>query len=245
MTGKGKKLGWDTVARQLASQFRVVLPDQRGHGASDWASSYTSDEMVADLQALVAALGLETFHLVGRSVGGIVALLYAAREPGRVRRLVLVDIGPESLTESSTQSFVEGLEEMSKAVFADPEEAVALWLAEDPLARVDEIRSWATHALRRRPDGRWEWRFDTRGIGDFLTKAPGSDVLWAAVDRVAVPTLILHGGDSWALPASAAQSMVQRFENAVCIQIDDAGHDLGVQRPDDVATQVQPFLAAG
>jgi pimeloyl-ACP methyl ester carboxylesterase len=201
--------------------------------------------MVADLQALVAALGLETFHLVGHSMGGIVALLYAAREPSRVRRLVLIDIGPESLTESSTHSFLEGLEEMSQSVFKDQEEAVSLWLVEDPLARADEIRSWATHALQRRPDGRWEWRFDTRGIGDFLTKAPGSDVLWAAVDRVAAPTLILHGGDSWALPASVAQSMVQRFEDAVCIQIDDAGHDLGVQRPDDVATQVQLFLAAG
>jgi 3-oxoadipate enol-lactonase len=85
---------WATVAAALAPAWRVYAPDLRGHGESDWPGSYTIDQLTADLAAFIDALGLDRVTLVGHSIGGPPAYLYAARYPGRVARLVLEEPAP-------------------------------------------------------------------------------------------------------------------------------------------------------
>jgi 3-oxoadipate enol-lactonase len=85
---------WAPVAQALASSWRVYAPDLRGHGASDWVGPYTIEQLAADVAAFADALELEQVALVGHSVGGPPAYLWAARHPGRVSRLVLEDPAP-------------------------------------------------------------------------------------------------------------------------------------------------------
>jgi len=81
-----------TLASPVAEHARVLLYDLRGHGRSERPpSGYTLDDMVADLGALLDALGAGSVHLVGNSFGGLLALAFAARAPARARSLVLVD----------------------------------------------------------------------------------------------------------------------------------------------------------
>src|SRR5579884_3850706 len=85
---------WDLVAPLLASQFRVIAVDERGHGESDKPDSgYDLSTFVADLRGLVQTLGLERPVLVGHSWGGNVALQYAVTYPDEVSHLALVDGG--------------------------------------------------------------------------------------------------------------------------------------------------------
>lgn len=75
----------------LASRFRLVRYDGRGYGLSDWnAEPATLDQAVADLDAVVTALGLSRFSLLGASGGAAVAIRFAALNPQRVQRLVLL-----------------------------------------------------------------------------------------------------------------------------------------------------------
>ena len=85
---------WTSVAAALAPSWRLYAPDLRGHGASDWPGSYTIEQLTTDLEAFLAALGLDEVTLAGHSLGGPPAYLYAARHPGRVTRLVLEDPAP-------------------------------------------------------------------------------------------------------------------------------------------------------
>lgn len=85
---------WAAVAPALASSRRVYALDQRGHGASDWTGPYTIEQLTADLAGFLDALNLDRVTLVGHSIGGPPAYLYAARHPGRVARLVLEDPAP-------------------------------------------------------------------------------------------------------------------------------------------------------
>jgi 3-oxoadipate enol-lactonase len=85
---------WATVAAALAPSWRVYAPDLRGHGDSDWAGSYTIEQLTVDLAAFLDALGLEQVTLGGHSMGAPPAYLYAARYPGRVSRLVLEEPAP-------------------------------------------------------------------------------------------------------------------------------------------------------
>ncbi|MEM9515677.1 MAG: alpha/beta hydrolase, partial [Actinomycetota bacterium] len=77
--------------------LRVIRPDHRGHGSSTHTAdetAYTFNHLYLDTIALADALDLEQFHLVGHSMGGLVAQLVAIRDPHRLHSLVLVDCSP-------------------------------------------------------------------------------------------------------------------------------------------------------
>ena len=86
---------WDRTAAVLSNQYRVLALDQRGHGDSEWAPRYGSKPLVTDLLHFLDALKLNKVVLMGLSMGGNVAYLFAAMYPERVERLVILDIGPE------------------------------------------------------------------------------------------------------------------------------------------------------
>jgi len=90
-------LGREDYAAQLPSMsraFLVHLPDARGHGRTRWdaANGFEADWLVDDLAAFVDALGLDSFHLLGFSMGAMTALQFGARWPGRLRTLIVVGI---------------------------------------------------------------------------------------------------------------------------------------------------------
>lgn len=85
---------WEETAEALGRRWRVYVPDLRGHGRSDWPGEYSFELMRDDLAALLTALRLSKVTLVGHSLGGVVAYLYAAQHPERVERLVLEDAPP-------------------------------------------------------------------------------------------------------------------------------------------------------
>jgi pimeloyl-ACP methyl ester carboxylesterase len=91
--GGGGPGDWDTVAEDLAGRWRVYALDQRGHGRSDRTSDYAIDSLVADVAGFLDALGLKSIILIGHSLGGVVAYLFAARRPDRVSALVVEDAG--------------------------------------------------------------------------------------------------------------------------------------------------------
>jgi DNA-binding winged helix-turn-helix (wHTH) protein/pimeloyl-ACP methyl ester carboxylesterase len=81
---------WGHVWRDLSASFELVRYDGRGSGLSDWdLPQYSFESWVDDLEAVVDALGLRRFPLLGISQGGAVAIAYAARHPHRVEKLIL------------------------------------------------------------------------------------------------------------------------------------------------------------
>ena len=94
---------FNAVGRRFADRVRFVVPDVRGHGESAWSpdGAYQYADQAGDLAALVDALALDRFTLIGTSMGGIIAMTYAATHANRLTALVLNDIGPD--VEAGTQ----------------------------------------------------------------------------------------------------------------------------------------------
>ncbi len=88
---------WATVAGHLEG-VRVVVPDARGHGRSDWDpdGDYSCRRQVADILEVLDELGIERCVVAGHSMGGLNALELAGSHPHRVAALVLVDVGTET-----------------------------------------------------------------------------------------------------------------------------------------------------
>lgn len=239
----GHSREWDHLTGALAGRFRVFAPDARGHGESDWSTEYSFESMADDLAGLLGHLQCYPVHLVGHSMGAIAALLVAAGHPKLVEQLVLIDIGPDSLSaEWVVREFNDMLAGFAVAEYDDPEEAVNEWSAANPRACPAALRHFVQHNLRRRTDGRYVWRFDARRIGGVLGDSQAEWRLWKAVDLVRVPTLLIRGGDSDVLSRATADQMVHSLmEGSVC-EIPEAGHDIGVEQPAAVTRAVLTFL---
>jgi pimeloyl-ACP methyl ester carboxylesterase len=96
----GGRVDFADVIDDLARDRRVVAWDHRGHADSTNTgdpSSYTFDQLADDAAGVIDALGLERFHLLGHSMGGVVAQRYALAHPDQVRSLVLMDTAGASM----------------------------------------------------------------------------------------------------------------------------------------------------
>src|SRR5437588_559141 len=88
---------FNALARRLQDRARIMAMDVRGHGESAWSAdgAYQYSHQAGDLTALVDQLGIERFVLIGTSMGGVIAMVYASQYADRLRGLVLNDIGPD------------------------------------------------------------------------------------------------------------------------------------------------------
>ncbi|WP_187281052.1 alpha/beta fold hydrolase [Nonomuraea sp. C10] len=82
---------WNGFTRHFAGRYHVLVPDLRGHGASDFPGTYPIPEMAEDVAALLDLHDAATATVIGHSLGGMVAYHLAMRHPERVTRLVVED----------------------------------------------------------------------------------------------------------------------------------------------------------
>jgi esterase len=90
----GKAEEWDNVSLALADRYHVFALDQRGHGVSSWPAEYSFELMRDDLEAFADALSFQRFTLIGHSMGGTVAYLFAEKWPDHIVQLVCEDTAP-------------------------------------------------------------------------------------------------------------------------------------------------------
>lgn len=230
---------WDTFAEAMASRYRVLALDQRGHGESDWADDYAPDRRVEDLAAFADALGLGTFTLLGLSMGGICAYGYAAKYPERLEKLVIVDIAPELETEGMRrigQGFAE------KSEFDDPEEAVAQSRAANPRAPEDAVRHRVLNNLKQRDDGKWTFRHDPNVSG--ATRGPRQDPepVWASFRAITCPALLIRGAESDLLGRAAAERMTREMQHCTLVEVPNAGHSVPLDNPPGFLAAASAFL---
>jgi pimeloyl-ACP methyl ester carboxylesterase len=234
---------WDELLDQLAPHYRLVVPDARGHGLSDRATDYSAEAMASDLTGVLEQAGAVPVRLVGHSMGGIVALLVTLSRPELVEQLVLIDVGPGSLTSNwARQELAPMLASFGEALYTSPCEALAEWLAANPLAQERLLRHSVTHNLVRTVEGRLAWRFDAAHIGRFVTGGPSDEDLWHVLGDVTAPTLVIRGEHSELLSPETAKRMAAALPGTRLVEIPSAGHDIGVEQPLAAADAVLDFL---
>ncbi len=233
---------WDHVAERLLPGRRVLALDQRGHGDSDPAPDhdYRVGTMADDVAAFAGSLRLERFALLGHSMGGRIAIKYAADHAARLERLVIVDIGPDIA--------LSGLQRVRDMMAQSPERIESEeWAVEyvrkaNPLQDVDLLRARVRHGLKRLPDGGLTWKY-AKGLRDMMREGRRDAVdLWEPLGRIPCPTLIVRGADSDILTAEVAKKMTERLPDGRVVEIAGAGHTVPADRPEEFVAQVRGFL---
>jgi pimeloyl-ACP methyl ester carboxylesterase len=225
---------FDTLARDLATTYRVVCPDVVGRGRSDWLADpmgYTIPAYVADMVTLLARLDADTVDWVGTSMGGLIGLGLAALRGSPLRRLVLNDVGPQieprSLQRIGTYlgqpAHFSSLEEAADALLAISQgfgpHSREQWL---DLTRPQLVPDTAA-GTGFKPHYDPAIAVPFRAVTPELAKA-GEAMLWQAYDSLRLPTLLLRGADSDLLAPATAQAMTQRGPRAQLHEFAGVGH---------------------
>jgi len=236
---------WDTFARAMSDQFRVLALDQRGHGDSDWAKdgAYTVDDHAADISAFLDRLGLGPVVLIGLSMGKRNAIRYSARHPGKVEKLVIVDIGPDIAPQGAER--VRRMAAEAPEEFASLEEAVAYLRKYATLtspAAEAALRYRVEHGMKKLSTGRYAWKYD-KFLRDQRRQggAPLVD-LWPAVRQIKAPTLIVRGSESDVFSPETAKRMHELIPGSRLVEIPGAGHSVPADAPEAFERAVRNFL---
>lgn len=233
------------VAAALQPGFRVIAFDQRGRGATDWdpRHDYYTDTYVADVEALVAQLGLQRFDLLGHSMGGINAIVYAAQHACQIRRLVIEDAGPGAFDASDGAARIRKELASTPTAFASWDEAAAFMCALRPTV-TEEARQQRLQSMLKPMEGGFTWRHDHAGIAATrLNPDPARQVdLAAYVRQLQCETLVVRGGRSDYLQPAMAEHMRALNSRIRTLEIPEAGHYVHDDQPALFAEAVTTFL---
>ena len=244
---------FDLLAEHLSKRFRVICPDVVGRGLSDWLAqplSYAVPQYAADMVALLAQVQPKTLKWVGTSMGGLIALTYAAlvaqaRDPSRqvpparqsvtiddgivsIDRLVLNDVGPR-IEAPSLARIGQYLAEPTR--FATFEDAVQYMKQTAASFGPHSDAQWdrLTRHYFVPSHGQWVKHYDPAismafaGMTQDLI-SQGELMLWQAYRCVNAPTLIMHGQDSDLLLSQTVDAMLAANSQARAHTVKGVGH---------------------
>jgi len=224
--------GWEPVAERLAEDFLVASFDNRGIGESDVTPGpYTVAQLAADAVAVLDDAGLERAHVVGASLGGMVAQQVAIGHPERVEKLVLL---------CTTPGGADG--------YPMPEQTVRLFAEAPSLPPERALRRFVENSLSvggELVDTLYERRLaNPLDMAGWQAQA-AAGAAWDADGRlagIAAPTLVLHGTADNVLDYRNSELLAERIPDARLRLFAGAGHLFFWEHPDEVVRAIREFL---
>ncbi len=224
---------WERQIPYFSKNYRVITYDVRGHGQTDKpAGPYGIPLFAQDTAEFMKILNIESAHVVGISMGGMIALQLAVNAPERIRSLVVVNTGAELIVRSFREFLMVlqrklivrllGMQKMgeilSGRLFPDPEH--------EELRKIF-VEHWAEN--------------DPRAYRDSMQALLG----WSVTDKlgfIPCPTLIVSADNDYT-PVEVKEAIVAKMPNAKLVVIPNSHHAVPVERPEEFNRIVGEFLA--
>jgi pimeloyl-ACP methyl ester carboxylesterase len=237
---------WLPYARRFHDRFRVLAPDQRGHGESDKPpSGYRWEIFGADLAGFLDALGLEGVRAVGHSKGAT-AIAAAAAGTDRLARAVLVEpvlFFGQPASEPAWESPLVAAARRRRNVWPSRAAMFASLRARAPFAAWEEefVGLYVDHGVAERADGTVELLCPGEIEAQVYAHAPMTDSA-ALLSRLAVPALLVRGEHSTGLDGRVTQEALARLRQGSLLTVPGAGHFAPMEQSAAVAEAIAGFL---
>ncbi|WP_421853730.1 alpha/beta fold hydrolase [Novosphingobium sp.] len=234
---------FEALADRLAGDWRVICPDMRGRGDSDYARdpmTYTPVNYVADVEVLLAEEGIERFVAIGTSLGGLMTMMLAAANPARIAAAVINDVGPQ--IEPAGLARIREYVGQGRSYETWVHAAWALQEASRAIYPAWELPDWLRMAKRCMvigTGGRIVYDYDMNIAEPFEAEngpAPAPEVMWGMYEAVARrPLLVLRGAHSDILSAEVAARMAVRSAAAELVTVPGIGHAPTLDEDESIA----------
>lgn len=226
---------WQSLGKKWSSSFTVHLLDMRNHGRSPHSEEFSYELMAEDLVAYLKTHDIDKAHILGHSMGGKVAMLFAVFNPELCQSLIVADIAPKAY-EPHHQEVIEALQNLDLSKITKRSDAQR----EFGPKLEPGVRQFLLKSLFWENKERLNWRFNLPVIVREIQKVGEALAPNAFYDA---PTLFLRGGDSWYIQDDDLPQIESHFPQAELVTIPDAGHWLHAQKPEQFFEAVSEFLS--
>ena len=223
---------WDAQVRVLASRYRCLRYDTRGHGRSGLGASAapTIDDLAQDWVGLLDALGIDRAHIIGLSLGGMTAQALAVRYPDRIESLVLMATSAW-LPAGDWDERARLVEAQGMAAMVDV--VMGRWFMPDTVALAPEVvKPVRDRFLALEPRG---YAACCRAIRDMDLRE--------RIGAITAPTLVIAGEDDPATPLEMLEDVQARIPGATLFVVPEAAHLVAIEQPEMVNSKLRAFLA--
>lgn len=226
---------WRAMSKRLAAHCQVYTLDLRNHGASPHSPVMSYVAMADDLREFFAGEKIDHAHLLGHSMGGKVAMQFAAAKPEALAKLVIVDIAPRAY-EPTDRSLLGALSELELnrcKSYGDAEQALTAAIPDQAL------RHFLVKNLARGADQSFRWRI---GLSEIAAKYDEINHAIVAASPITNPTCFIRAGRSNFIADEDIPAIGGMFTNAHIVTIVDAGPCVHVDDADGFYRAVSEFL---
>ena len=231
----GNADNWHSIAQALADYFTVYCIDLPNHGKSDSMQDATYPKMANAVLDWAKLKNIDTFYLLGHSMGGKVAMQMAAMAmPAQIEKLIVVDIAPVDYQPSHTR-ILEGLKAISGTEITSRKEADTLLSQYEPNLA---IRQFLLKSLNRNEQSH-TLSLSVDNIADSYATILKKPIIETAIE---IPTLFIKGENSDYIVADYQAEIMASFPNASFKIISGAGHWLHAEKPLPFTSLVKRFL---
>lgn len=228
---------WATIARRIAKDYKVYVPDQRNHGYSPHDSTFNYYALVDDLLEFMEQHDIKNPVLMGHSMGGKVAMNFALEYPENVDRLVVIDMGiRKSNIHSIHQTIIQAMESVDFDKLLSRQEIdnhLSNYISAKPL------RMFIMKNLKRYSSNRLGWKINLPVIKENMENI-GEGI--QSNNHFEKPALFVKGGKSDYLTEAEYGDIKKIFPQAVISEIPEATHWLHVDSPEKFCNIVSNFL---
>lgn len=241
----GSAANWRKITGNLAEEFEMLIFDQRGHGRSfQPKTGYAPENYAEDLKEILDALEWDKIHLIGHSMGGRNALVFAAKFPQRINSLTLEDISPEA--DARAVERIEYLLNLVPVPFKNKAEAKTFFAEEFPkrlkgMASAKDLGNYFYTNIEEKDDGSANWRFSLQGVLESLWSGREKD-RWAELKSLNIPTLVVRGENSNDLSQSVYEKMLKAHSKMQGEVITGAGHWVHFDNSHDFTQVLRKFI---
>ncbi len=232
----GMSDNWKTLGNQFADEgFQVHLVDQRNHGRSFHAEAFNYELLTQDLLSYIDHYNIESADVIGHSMGGKTAMLFATSHPERMHKLVVADIAPKYYP-THHHDILAGLQSIDFDLVKSRKEA------DDQLSKyVSEfgVRQFLLKNLYWEEKGRLGFRMNLPALVDNVEEIGEALPIGA---RFEGSTLFLRGDRSEYIAPAETTLIKMHFPNSALETIENAGHWLHAENPSAFKKMVLAFL---
>lgn len=230
----GSSDNWLTVSKRLGEFRKLYIVDLRNHGQSPQNSVFDYDGMVEDLEYFIQQQGLDKPDILGHSLGGKVAMKFAAVHPDLLDKLIVVDIAPRAYP-IHHDTILEGLNGIDIVSLESRKEADETLSAYVPQVGV---RQFLLKNLKRTDSG-FDWKMNLSAITENIANV-GEELEYHK--RVNNPTLFIRGEQSNYITDEDFPRIMHQFPNARIETIRQASHWIHAEQPEALSSVVEHFL---
>lgn len=241
----GNSDSWSRVANMLADDFMIYLPDLRNHGKSFDSEVHSYQEMCDDVKRFLDSKNIHQIDIVGHSMGGKLAMFFAQKHPDYVKKLVVADISPRSykslLEHDANVNFHLNLLSIMRSLKLD-EYKDYRGLSKELITHGETVKNVILKNIGKE-NGSFFWKINVealfQNINNIMDGLNPDDFI---DQKINVETLFLRAKQSNYITSSDEKLIDFIFTNYKIADVENAGHWLHYDNPEDTAQIIREFV---